>query len=209
MKDEAEAMRPDATVLARDRLAIVAHELRSPVAALVALAEAAPGVPAAERRRLLALAVAAGRDIERILGDPELLAPRLEPVDIGALLAGLEADDVEVEVDGRPWACADPTRLRQVLANLVANGLRHGSRVTIAARESQGWVVMDVTDDGPGVDPSIDPFARGVSGEGSSGLGLWLARAMAEAQDGSLEHVPGGAPGARFRLSLPSASGGG
>ena len=67
-------------------------------------------------------------------------------------------------------------------------------------------VVVDVADDGPGVDPTVDVFARGVSGAGSSGLGLWVARTIAEAHGGSLDLAAEPGPGARFRLSLPSAS---
>jgi signal transduction histidine kinase len=200
----------DESPASADRLRIVAHELRSPVAALVALAEAAPALRGpGERRRLLDLAVAAGRDIERILSDPELVSLRPVLVDIGGLVAGLAADRVVVAVEGRPEARADATRLRQAIANLVANGLRHGAHVEIRVTETDGKVVVDVTDDGPGVAPGLDPFARGVSGAGSSGLGLWLARAIAEAHGGSLVLVPGTGPGARFRLALPSASGAG
>ncbi len=192
----------------RDRLGIVAHELRSPVAALVALAAAARAVPPPERPRLLALAIAAARDVERILADPELISLRREPVDLGELASGLGTDAVAVSVVGDPRVDADPTRLRQVLANLVQNGLRHGSNVVVEVGESGGRAFVDVVDNGPGVDPGVDVFARGESGTGSSGLGLWLARAIAEAHGGSLELVPGRSPGARFRLSLPSASDG-
>jgi signal transduction histidine kinase len=93
-----------------------------------------------------------------------------------------------------------------VLANLVANGLRHGTRVELDVTERDGRVVVDVVDDGPGLDPQLDVFARGTSGAGSSGLGLWLGREIAEAHGGSLEVVPGAEPGARLRLALPSAS---
>ena len=194
----------------RADLGVVAHELRSPVAALVALAAAAPavrGVP--ERRRMVALAVAAGRDVERILGDPELRSLRLEEVDLAALAWGLSADRVDVSVAGRSPVDGDPTRLRQALANLVENGLRHGSRVAVDVRELDGRVVVDVADDGPGVDPAVDVFARGVSGAGSSGLGLWVARTIVEAHGGTLELAGEPGPGAVFRLSLPRASAGG
>ena len=159
-----------------------------------------------ERRRILALAVAAGRDIERILTDPEFLFLRVEQVDVGTLVSALAADRVDVSVAGRPVVEGDPTRLRQALANLVANGLRHGSSVTIRVGEHDGAVVVDVADDGPGIDPAVDVFARGVSGAGSSGLGLWVARTIAEAHGGSLALGQDPGPGARFRLSLPSAS---
>lgn len=192
---------------ARDRLAVVAHELRSPVAALSALAAAAPTVPPPERRRLLLVAIAAARDVERILGDAELVSLRRERVDVGGLASTFDGEAVHVSVAGPSSVRGDPTRLRQVLANLVANGLRHGTRVDVTVTENDGWVVVDVVDDGPGLDPALDPFARGASAAGSSGLGLWLGRAIAEAHGGSLEHVPGAGSGARFRLALPSASG--
>jgi signal transduction histidine kinase len=162
-----------------------------------------------ERRRIVGLAVAAGRDIERILLDPELLSLRVEHVDLGALVSGLSADGVDVRVAGRSPVDGDPTRLRQALANLVENGLRHGSRVAVDVRELDGRVVVDVADDGPGVDPTVDAFARGVSGAGSSGLGLWVARTIAERHGGTLELAAEPGPGAVFRLSLPRASGAG
>lgn len=192
--------------MTHDRLDVVLHELRSPVAALTALADAAGNLSGAERRRLIGLAIAAARDIDRILTDPGLVSLRREPVDVGALVAILRRETVDVSIAGRPYAEADPTRLRQALANLVANGLRHGSHVRIEVGERVGRVVVEVADDGPGVDPDVDLFAPGASGAGSSGLGLWLARSIAEAHGGSLELVPGAGPGARFRLSLPSAS---
>ncbi|HET9938161.1 MAG TPA: HAMP domain-containing sensor histidine kinase, partial [Gaiella sp.] len=177
-----------------------------PVAALEALAAAAPTAPAAERARLVALAVAAGRDVERLVTDPQLVSLRPEAVDLGALARGLASERVVVTIAGSPRANVDPTRIRQALANLVENGLRHGTTVAIDVGARDGRVVVDVADDGPGLDEGLDPFARGTSGARSTGIGLWLARAIAEAHDGSLDPV-GAGPGARFRLVLPSASG--
>ena len=192
-----------------ERLRILAHELRSPVAALSALVEAAPLLPeASERRRLVALGIAAGRDIERLLTDPELFSLRRGSVDVAALVSGLVGPRVDVRAPATAVVDGDVTRLRQVLANLVANGLRHGTRVAIEVRESDGAIVVAVSDDGPGVQPGLDPFARGASAAGSTGYGLWLGRAIAEAHGGSLDHVPDASPGARFRLSLPSSDGG-
>ena len=190
-----------------ERLRILAHELRSPVAALTALAAAADGDhDLRRRRRLVELGIAAARDIERLLTDPEHVSLRLEPVDVVELASGFGSPTVEIRAGGEARVEGDPTRLRQALGNLVANGLRHGTLVVVDVTESDGRAVIDVSDDGPGVDAALDPFARGAGTAGSTGYGLWLSRAIAEAHGGSLELVQDTRAGARFRLALPSAS---
>lgn len=197
--------------LSADRLGVLVHELRSPVAALTALAEAAgasalrePG----ERRRLVELAAAACRDIDRLLSDPELFSVRPHAVGLAALVDAVAGPTVRVDVAGGLVVWADPVRLRQALANLVANGLRHGSNVRIAASETPSGIRIVVEDDGPGVDPGIDVFAPGASGAGSTGYGLWLARAVVEAHGGTLALEPAPGSGARFTLALPRAADG-
>ena len=190
-----------------DRLGVILHELRSPVAALGALAEAARArLDPEQRLRVVTLAIAAARDVTRIVSDPDLISLRVECVDVAALASGLSGRTITVKVHGSPAADGDPTRLRQALANLVANGLRHGTHVVVDVTEDNGQVVLEVSDDGPGVAAELDPFARGSSTAGSTGYGLWLSRAIAEAHGGSLELVRDGRPGGRFRLALPSAS---
>jgi len=192
-----------------ERLAILVHELRSPVAALVALAAAWDGVVRVDdRRRLLELAITAARDVDRLVSDPELLSLRRETVDVDELAAGFAGPGVEVHSGGGATVEGDATRLRQLVANLVANGLRHGSQVAVDVTEVDGNVRLEVADDGPGLTPDLDPFQRGVGTAGSTGYGLWLARAVAEAHGGSLDLVPGEGAGARFRLVLPLASAG-
>jgi two-component system OmpR family sensor kinase len=190
-----------------ERLRVVAHELRSPVAALAALAEGARSTDdPATLRRMLQLGIAAARDVERIVADPELVSLELEELDLAALAATLARPSVVVEANGVAPVRGDPTRLRQALANVVANALRHGTRATVEVRDDDGSVTVTVTDDGPGFEPGIDPFARGASGAGSTGYGLWLARAIAEAHGGTLELADARGRGARLRLSLPSSS---
>ena len=91
----------------------------------------------------------------------------------------------------------------------IAGFAYHGAiaeRAVIEVGEEDGLVVVSVTDNGPGIEPGLDPFARGASGTGSTGYGLWLARAIAEAHGGTLELADAPARGARLRLSLPSSS---
>jgi signal transduction histidine kinase len=109
----------------------------------------------------------------------------------------------------------DTFRLRQVLANLLDNA-RHataaGGRVTVSLDRGRGRVVVEVEDDGPGVpEPERERiFERFVRLDASrsrdrfgSGLGLPIARGLAEAHGGSLVCL-GGTRGACFRLTLPA-----
>ena len=190
-----------------ERLRILVHEVRSPVAALDALATAAAAADDPELlRRMVDLGVAAARDVARLVSDPDLVSLRLEAVDLAALAATFSRRDVSVETDGPATVDGDATRLRQVLSNLVANALRHGTRAAIEVRTRNGRVVVSVADDGPGIASGVDPFARGASAAGSSGYGLWLSRAIAEAHGGTLELGEAPERGACLRLSLPSSS---
>jgi len=193
-----------------ERLAVLAHEVRSPVAARQAIEQtmraAGSALDGDERERMLLVAVAACRDLERLLGDPDLLSISGETVDLAALLHGFGAERVTVATEPDLFVAGDPVRLRQVVANLVANGLRHGTLVSVAAAVEGAEVHVTVSDEGPGVDPSLDLFARGVSGAGSTGLGLHVAREIAGAHGGTLELVPSPGAGATFRLALPRAS---
>jgi len=190
------------------RLDVLVHELRSPVAALVALAEtaAAAGDTLARdrRRRLVALAAAAGRNVERLLADPELFSLRPQNVPLADLLQELDGVDVSYPSGLVVWA--DPVRLRQALGNLVANARRHGDRVTVKAASHTGQVRIAVADDGPGLPPGLDVFEAGASGAGSTGLGLYVTRAIVLAHHGTIEVDSTPGAGTTFTLVLPSAS---
>jgi signal transduction histidine kinase len=93
---------------------------------------------------------------------------------------------------------ADPLRLRQVLANLTDNALRHGGGdVLLSAARREGGVAVQVSDSGPGFGADLETraferFARGDQARTGSGVGLGLAivRAVAEAHGGHAEIVP-------------------
>jgi PAS domain S-box-containing protein len=118
------------------------------------------------------------------------------------------AISVEAGLVGR-W---DRTRLEQLLTNLVGNAVRHGGNgdVFLSASRAGDRVVLAVKDTGPGISEEdqariFDPFAQGRRGaSGGLGLGLYIARTIAEAHGGrlTLESAPG--RGATFRLDLPA-----
>lgn len=204
-----------------ERLALLAHEVRSPVAALVAIASAYPGAAPVERRRLLELARAAGGGIERLLLEASVASVRLAAVDPGELaraaaetaaLAGLR---VRAAVgDDVPPIRGDPLRLRQALDNLIANAAGHsprGSEILVGARRDGERVLLSVSDTGEGM-PSwelgrvFEPGVRLTTRRPGSGLGLAVVAEIARAHGGSVEVESEPGRGATFTIALPLAS---
>jgi signal transduction histidine kinase len=108
--------------------------------------------------------------------------------------------------DAVPRVLVSPAAVRQILDVLVANAIEHGQgTVTVTARGTGGGAAIDVTDDGPGVaaDQIETVFARRAPGQ-DRGIGLALARSLAEAEDGRLLLRAAG-PSPTFSLVLPSA----
>jgi signal transduction histidine kinase len=202
------------------RLGLLVHELRSPVAALAAIAAAlsAPdGVPRDDARRLLELAVEAARDVERIAVDATPSSLRPERVDPAALVgdvaatASLSGRVVRSEAEpGLPWLDADPVRLRQALANLVDNAVAHSrAEVVVAARRHADGVALEVSDSGEGIpsEQQAAVFAAGTrfTERPGEGLGLAIVRDVAQAHGGVVELASEPGRGSTFRLVLPPA----
>lgn len=112
----------------------------------------------------------------------------------------------------------DPSLAFHALANLVENALKYspsGSPVELRAAEAQGMAVISVIDQGAGIPPAdqeaiFQRFWRGerAVGHPGSGVGLWLARRLAEIQGGTIRVASDGQHGARFDLVLPLAEAG-
>jgi signal transduction histidine kinase len=183
-------------------LGAIGHDLKTPLAALRVRIESVENE--AERAKMAATI----EDITRSLDDILSLArvgrpsdPR-EPAELAALIASL-VDDYE-DMD-QPVSFADAPRiaapvrvtwLRRALRNLIGNALRYGQAARISLTREGDAAVIRIEDDGPGIpDPQIaamlEPFTRGEpsrnSETGGAGLGLTLARAIAEQHGGTLE----------------------
>ena len=197
--------------LASDRLAGPLSELGDP-----RVAQALPRLERALDRaaRLTEDVLAYGRS-EEAAPDLRVVSLRLAARD-AAEDAGLTADGVRLEADAAADTpvTADPDQLDRILVNLFRNarqamegvGRRTGV-VRLTARPDDGRVLVEVSDDGPGVPERahprlFQPFG-GASSPGGSGLGLAVARDLARAHGGDLELVRTGAEGSAFRLTLP------
>jgi signal transduction histidine kinase len=126
-------------------------------------------------------------------------------------------DEVPVRAvvhDPIPTVRGDRDRLRQVLINLIDNAVKYsrpGEEVRVEAQTENGQVLIDVVDSGPGIAPEhqlviFEKFGRAHTGDTAkpgTGLGLFIARSIAEAHGGSLGVHSHPQQGATFSLSLP------
>lgn len=199
-------------------LAMVTQDLRSPITTILGLGvtlEAYAEELSAERIRRTGASIR--RQAERIsrVADDLYEVSRLEshslrltlrPTDVaGAVEAALGALDdlsgVEIEVPDGLEVLADGRRLELIVASLVENALHHGAApVVVEAWEDADGVDVVVTDSGPGVPAGAVPtlFTRP-----GSGIGLYLARGLAEAMGGRVAYEPGpGGRGSTFRVHL-------
>jgi two-component system, OmpR family, sensor histidine kinase BaeS len=216
----------------RTLLAEISHELRTPLTVVQGNLEAiVDGVYPADPEHLALILEETrvlGRLIEDLrtlaLSEAGTLALHPEPTDPDVLVADVvrsfepaaAAAGVELTVsfeEDLPILDIDPVRIREVLANLLANALRHtpsGGRVTVAGSLTADglWVNLEVRDTGPGIDPALishvfDRFVKGDDSRGS-GLGLAIARQLVLAHGGEIaaDSVPGAGTTIRVRLPL-------
>jgi signal transduction histidine kinase len=215
----------------RELIANVSHELRTPIFALQAVLEnVVDGVSDPDTlRTALAQTERLGRlvtellDLSRIEAGVvplelaefdvnEFLQVAVREAEVAAVAAGRQVTLVATEPPLR--AVADPARLHQVVANLLDNAVRHSpadGTVTAAARREVDRLVIEVTDEGPGIPPAqragvFERFTRGerAGGKTGTGLGLAIARWAVELHGGDIAVVDAPDPGCRIRVTLPT-----
>ncbi|MEU4744672.1 HAMP domain-containing sensor histidine kinase, partial [Actinosynnema sp. NPDC023658] len=207
-------------------VADVAHDLRTPLASMVAAADGLDSPDAADRERSAELLGSQARRLGALVDDLlemsrfDAGAAELRPevVDLEALVADaveVSAPGVAVPVrrTGDTTVLGDPRRLHTIVRNLVANAVRHGGppiTVTVDGAEPERVRVV-VADSGPGLPADLAPvvFDRFVRGDRArsrtegSGLGLAIAQENARLHGGAVEVVNDG--GAVFTLTVPRA----
>jgi two-component system, OmpR family, sensor kinase len=229
----AEAQEQGRRVAADELIATLAHDLGNilvPVKGRIELLQRR--ARREDRKRDLRDVDEAARAVDRVVSlvadlldssrlEQGLFALNRQPVDFVDLVqetcAALTTNtaQIRVEVSNQDVVLAvDPNRIRQALENVLSNAIKFspvGSAVAVELDvESAGagcWVVVTVTDQGPGIPPELFPrlFDRFARGPGSSGLGigLYLASRIVAAHGGTLIADPTPTIGARFQMKLP------
>lgn len=192
----------------------LAHQLRNPLATLKGSIQLLLESPAPGSERRLQSALEQAVRMESLIG--QLLdyarPPRAEPAELalGPFLERLADGDARLRVEngGAPAARVDPEHLRQILENLLENARAaspEGSPVEVAVhgRDHQVEIVVADRGPGPGGDPErlFEPYVT--SRANGTGLGLPIARALAEANGGSLLLRPRPGGGTLAVLTLP------
>jgi signal transduction histidine kinase len=227
-----------AAVRTRDEvLAVVSHDLRTPVST-VAMAAGVLELPLPEEKKAEQIAVIqrAAAGMNRLIGDlldvsaieSQRLAVELEPLSLAPVLeeacrmfAGQAAQRrqrlervVPAEV---PEVRGDRDRLLQVLSNLVGNAVKftpEGGTVSVRAAPGAGEVIVSVEDTGPGISAADLPriFDRfwhtSRSRRGGAGLGLAIAKGIVEAHGGRIWAESAPGQGSTFSFALPAVDAG-
>ncbi len=218
---EQEAQRVKLAALGR-LTANIAHEIRNPLSAISHAAQLLrEDTPDPAQARLAGIIENNAQRLDRLVEEVLTLnrRDRLNPAHFDAAALGTLIDELRQTEEIPAGAVIvsmpdtlhfqfDPDHLRQIVWNLLRNAWRYSRKqagsIRIAARETGDGIQLDIEDDGPGLAPEhqgklFEPFFT-TDAQGT-GLGLFLARELAEANRATLAYVPG-AGGARFRLAL-------
>ncbi|MDX1620852.1 MAG: GAF domain-containing protein [Nitriliruptorales bacterium] len=210
--------------LKSDFIERVSHELRTPIAIMSGftstLTHHEEDLSDEERRTFLdRIGKATGRLrylIEEVLTltslDSGLSQPNPEDLRLHQVVSDVargtsKTELVEVDIDPSLEITTDPSVLSRILLALVDNAVKYAGGCTVHAARRGSSTVIDVDDEGPGVDPQIrerifERFVRGRHTVAGMGVGLPIARHLADTIGASVEYIEQ-SEGSRFRLTLP------
>jgi two-component system sensor histidine kinase KdpD len=211
--------------------ASVSHDLRTPITTIKVLAQAGAergeesSIAIAEQAERLARMVADLLEVSRLRTGSFSLTPELNTADdlVGAALRQaqgiLNGRKIDVQIDfDTPTLVGrfDFVHTLRIVGNLLDNALRHtpqGGAVELRAEREEGWLLLSVADRGSGVAAEerhriFEPFYRPADATpdtGHAGLGLSIARSLADVQGGTVTYTDREGGGSVFQLRLPAA----
>jgi two-component system, OmpR family, sensor kinase len=211
----------------REFVADASHELRTPLTSVLANLELLAEELEGEQADTAQAALRSTRRMRRLVGDLLLLAradaeraQTHHPTDLAEVLLeaaselGPMADDHELSIDAqRAVVTGARDDLHRLTLNLIENAVRHtppGTHVRAATAAADGFALLTVEDDGPGIPTALEQrmferFVRGGRDGGrGSGLGLAIVRAVAEAHGGTVSVERPGPSGTRFVIRIPT-----
>jgi signal transduction histidine kinase len=213
----------------RSAFATAAHELRTPATVLIGLArmltQRRAQLDAVRVDELLDAVIRQTMVLDRITADmltcaqatrggldAQVDAMDLVPVLNASALSMAEHTPVAVEAPAAIQVLADPVRVQQMLTNLLSNAVKYAAPpISITASASGDAAVVRIEDRGDGVPEVFQPrlfeqYTRAPKSRAAgTGLGLYVVKALAEAQGGAAWHEPRDGGGSSFCFSLPLA----
>ncbi len=223
----------EAERLKKDMQAMITHDLRSPVSAMLGYAGLIRNAKLCkneqEAEKYLDALIRSGKGmlilISNLLGwsgleagkltvhkEPVLLPPILkEMADSFEILAKPKGVSVVAQASDAMWAMTDPEKLKEILTNLLANAIkfsRPGGVVQVGVVEEGEKVKISVSDEGPGIpeeerDKLFLKFSTLREKESGTGLGLYIVKMLTDALDGSVEFTSELGEGSTFTITLP------
>jgi signal transduction histidine kinase len=219
----------------RDLTVNVSHELRTPVSTVAGYLDAAlinwKELPPKELQHDLEIMAEELSQLNLLIDDlftisqaeVNRLSLRIQPLQVADLLQQItttlstlawENKRIEILVEplpSLPLVQADPVRLKQVILNLIQNGLRHtppGGFIALSAQVEEKWVCIEVQDSGEGISEQDLPhiwerfFRSSLASDGGAGLGLALVKELIEGMGGKISVTSQPGEGSTFRIYL-------
>jgi two-component system NtrC family sensor kinase len=217
-----------------DFVSTVSHDLRSPLTAILGYVELIHrvGPVNSQQKEFIRRVEASVQNITALINDLLDLGrieagfdARKEVVPLGAIIQytvdgymnRAKENDLSLDLDlpaELPAVLGNPVRLRQMVANLVGNAVKYtpkGGKIAVRARSEGGQIILQISDNGPGIPAADQPYifdkfyrASNVAGDTpGTGLGLAIVKSIIENHQGRIWVDSGAGQGTTFTIVLP------